>query len=72
MSEQSELLTTREKAAELKCSARTLERLRSTGGGPPFTYVAGLVRYFAGNDFTMVTSTAEAAAKGIGRKASAA
>ena len=72
MSEQHSLLTTKEKAAELKCSSRTLERLRTTGRGPAFTYVGGLVRYFPGNDLTRVTSTAEAQAKGIGRRASAA
>ena len=56
-----QLLTTKEKAAELKCSVRHLLRLRLIGGGPPFTYVGRLVRYFPGNDWAQpVRSTAEA------------
>ncbi len=37
-------LTTREAAAFLKISPRTLERLRITGGGPRFTKVGTSIR----------------------------
>ena len=46
MDENTRLMTTREAAAHVGLSHRTLENYRSRGGGPPF-YVVGsvLVRY---------------------------
>ena len=48
MSEQCELLTTRQAAARLGLSPRTLERYRVTGGGPEFVKMDHAVRYVAG------------------------
>ncbi len=41
------LLTQRDAAMALRCSERTLERLRVTGGGPKFVRTGRLVRYRA-------------------------
>lgn len=38
-------LRTRQAAAYLNLSYRTLEKLRSTGGGPPYRKVTGTVLY---------------------------
>ena len=48
MSEECALLTTRQAAARLGLSPRTLERYRVTGGGPEFVKMGHAVRYVAG------------------------
>ncbi|MDD9997119.1 MAG: helix-turn-helix domain-containing protein [Rhodospirillaceae bacterium] len=45
MSEEWALLTTRQAAARLGLSPRTLERYRVTGGGPEFVKMGHAVRY---------------------------
>ena len=41
------LLTTRQAAAKLGCSPRTLEAWRTRAAGPPFLRLGGLCRYAA-------------------------
>ncbi|HVR07530.1 MAG TPA: helix-turn-helix domain-containing protein [Thermoanaerobaculia bacterium] len=41
----SALLNTQQAAARCNLSPRTLEKLRVTGGGPPFVRLGGSVRY---------------------------
>ena len=45
MSNQPEYLSTSEAAVVLGMSARTLDRYRVTGEGPPFSKLCGCVRY---------------------------
>ncbi len=64
-----ELLTTKQAAAFLKVSPKTLERMRVEGGGPVFVKVGRLVRYrrsdlLAFIDSNVFGSTSEHAGKG--------
>jgi len=64
-----ELLTTRQAAAFLKVSPKTLERMRVEGAGPAFVKVGRSVRYrrsdlLAFIDSNVFGSTSEYASKG--------